>query len=536
MPDVIERHQMSRQGRVPARDREYTAIDFETTGMSPGHIVEIGAVRIRGDGTVLGELSTLVNPGSGVDPGPTRVHKITRGDLDDAPPLADVMGNFLDLCRDSVVVAHNLPFEARFLAREWERLRLPDVAMPGVCTLMASRRALRLPNYRLPTVTDALGCPEFAAHSALADARACANVIATLVNSHGMGLTRQPRFGDLPRLATAGVLTPRPGDAPVARESWMSSLTERLRVEPAADDSSGELDDAYLDLLGTVLSDGQVSRDEAQQLAELAQQAGMSDEHVREVHRQVVVALRREAASDGAVTATEVTDLARVAEALDVTDVISDLRPTSQVQTQGSSSSKPVSRQQAQAKRTRVLVLGRTVEADALRSAVLEHGYQLARNLTASVTHLVVDEHVPDDEPRRQRAVELGARVLPASAARSELGLQATDAGAAAAPAAAVPLEVPPASKPAASASDQSAASPDSPEVGSARGWRDSGTRSAILLCVGWVLIGIGAFFTVIAALALLGGGELSASITVFLLGLLIGWPGLRLKRRHQAR
>lgn len=42
MPDVIERHQLSLQGRVPARDREYTAIDFETTGMSPGHVVEIG--------------------------------------------------------------------------------------------------------------------------------------------------------------------------------------------------------------------------------------------------------------------------------------------------------------------------------------------------------------------------------------------------------------------------------------------------------------------------------------------------------------
>ncbi|MFD9941449.1 hypothetical protein ACFWYW_36360 [Nonomuraea sp. NPDC059023] len=45
-------------GTCHAPDNEFTVIDFETTGLKPGRVIEVGADRMRADGTVLRELST----------------------------------------------------------------------------------------------------------------------------------------------------------------------------------------------------------------------------------------------------------------------------------------------------------------------------------------------------------------------------------------------------------------------------------------------------------------------------------------------
>jgi DNA polymerase-3 subunit epsilon len=50
---------------TPLGDVTFVVVDLETTGGSPAAaaITEIGAVKVRG-GEVLGELQTLVNPGT----------------------------------------------------------------------------------------------------------------------------------------------------------------------------------------------------------------------------------------------------------------------------------------------------------------------------------------------------------------------------------------------------------------------------------------------------------------------------------------
>lgn len=63
MPELIEMLRLTESGRVPAASLTFTAVDFETTALHPGRVIEIAAVRVRGDGAVLGELSTLVDPG-----------------------------------------------------------------------------------------------------------------------------------------------------------------------------------------------------------------------------------------------------------------------------------------------------------------------------------------------------------------------------------------------------------------------------------------------------------------------------------------
>ena len=64
----------------------FAVVDMETTGFSPlvgDRIIELGIVRVAGDGSTVDAYVTLVNPLR--DLGPTHVHGITREDVENAP-------------------------------------------------------------------------------------------------------------------------------------------------------------------------------------------------------------------------------------------------------------------------------------------------------------------------------------------------------------------------------------------------------------------------------------------------------------------
>ena len=68
-----------------------------------------------------------------------------------------------------MVVAHNLPFDARFLTAQLEDSGLPTPQITsGVCTLRLARRTLRGPSFKLPDCCAELGIP--VAHSPLGKA------------------------------------------------------------------------------------------------------------------------------------------------------------------------------------------------------------------------------------------------------------------------------------------------------------------------------------------------------------------------------
>jgi DNA polymerase-3 subunit epsilon len=315
---------LTTEGGHDARRFEFTAIDLETTALQPGRVIEIGAVRIQGDGTVLAELSTLVDPGPGIDPGASWVHRISRTHLDGAPSMADVAGDLIELCRDSIVVAHNLSFEERFLAREFAMLNLRMPAPPGICSLAAARAGLNSPNYKLGTVVNALGLPAVATHAALDDARACAALVACLVGECGLSLSTLPNFRDLPVLPTAGRCAPRASKLRAGQRGWMANLMDRLPIAGRyLPDPALEL--AYLDLLTDALADGRIIGPEAKALAAQAREAGMSAADVRRVHAGVIEAMRALAERDEIITEAEARDLREAAAALGVPELTEGL-------------------------------------------------------------------------------------------------------------------------------------------------------------------------------------------------------------------
>src|SRR4051812_32464551 len=172
--DVIESLPLLGAGGYPAHGLDFTAVDIRTTGLRPGRVVELAAVRVHADGSLAGELSTLVDPGPGVPLGPALVHGITRGELDGAPSFGEVLGPLLDLCAGSVLVAHDPAFAGAFLEREIGATGVRMPALPGVSVMAAVRSVVRLPNYRMTTVAHALGVPT--GPSALSGARTLARL------------------------------------------------------------------------------------------------------------------------------------------------------------------------------------------------------------------------------------------------------------------------------------------------------------------------------------------------------------------------
>ena len=156
-------------------------VDTETTGLSVkngGRVIEIGAVAVE-NGQIVAELTTLINTGTAISYGAFRVHGISGDMLMGKPNPAEVWPWFLEFAGESLLVAHNAPFDRAFVRHELKLLGMPS-ANPWRCTLQLSRRKLpRLFNHRLETVYRCLfgGLPEdVKRHRALDDARMAARV------------------------------------------------------------------------------------------------------------------------------------------------------------------------------------------------------------------------------------------------------------------------------------------------------------------------------------------------------------------------
>jgi DNA polymerase-3 subunit epsilon len=160
------------QGLLTPLDRvTFAVLDLETTGLNPqlgDRVCEIALLRCRGC-QELGRFHSLVNPGRGISPGAFAVNGIRDEDLIGAPAFGDVAPAMLDMLGDSVIVAHNAPFDLGFLAAELEICRLPFIDNMVIDTLTLARRWYSFPSNSLQNVAYYLGIDTLGQHRALAD-------------------------------------------------------------------------------------------------------------------------------------------------------------------------------------------------------------------------------------------------------------------------------------------------------------------------------------------------------------------------------
>ena len=182
--NTIELQEDGWQARL-LKELDFVVVDVEATGAKtpPNRLIELGAYRIRA-GRIVDKFLSLVNPEI---PSPRFVIALTgisNEMVKAAPMFAEVAPRWLDFVSDSVLVAHNAPFDTSFLNHEISRV-YPGHRMvnPHLCTVKLSRRVLPdLNNHRLETIADHFSIPIISRHRAGSDALATAEIFLFLLN------------------------------------------------------------------------------------------------------------------------------------------------------------------------------------------------------------------------------------------------------------------------------------------------------------------------------------------------------------------
>ncbi len=322
---------LASMGEPMARDEVvFAVLDVETTGFAArtDRIVEIAVIRLGADGRRLGAYATLLDPGR--DVGPTHVHGISATDVLAAPRFGDVLGDLAEMLRGAIVVGHNVQFDLGFLRAEAERAGHALPALASLCTLALGRRfAGDLPRRRLRDCCEDAGIDLVDAHSALGDASATAELLLTyLARARGVGITSLGELGceapvpadAWPAWTPCGRAVRRTTSTPPAEDGVIHRLLRRLAMAPDVDAGV----QAYLEVLGRVLEDRQVTDAEAEALYAVARIWNLGPEEVRRAHRLYLRALVDAALTDGRISPEEQHDLQQVTRLLGMPAAVLD--------------------------------------------------------------------------------------------------------------------------------------------------------------------------------------------------------------------
>lgn len=172
---VCEHTQPQTEYQESNQEETIVVFDFETTGVSAkkNKIIEIGALKARGS-QVLEEFSELIHPREYISSTITQITGITNRDLHGKPYENEVMPRFMRMLQDAdVIIAHNLPFDSRFLKETCRRLGLTPYRGKGLCTLKYAKQvAPNLQSYKLGDLCQYYQIPLTNAHRAIYDVRA----------------------------------------------------------------------------------------------------------------------------------------------------------------------------------------------------------------------------------------------------------------------------------------------------------------------------------------------------------------------------
>jgi len=156
-------------------------LDFETANMRNGSICAAG-LALLDDGVLQDSRQWLVRPHRSLDwmlPRFTQIHGISYQQLRHAPEFCDIWPDMAAfIASGDIVVIHNAPFDLGHLRAALTLYGLSNPGFPYVCSLAISRKLYPwMPSHTLNNVAATFGF-FFCHHDALADATACATIVA----------------------------------------------------------------------------------------------------------------------------------------------------------------------------------------------------------------------------------------------------------------------------------------------------------------------------------------------------------------------
>lgn len=288
----------------------FVVIDVETTGLGRhDRVVEVAAVTVNGQGHIIDEWDTLVDPQR--DVGPVHIHRVSASMVAAAPRFEEVAAALAQRIDGAALVAHNLSFDVRMLAAEFERAGAELDHGRGLCTL-------RLGGGRLVDACSYHGIELEHAHRALADARATARLLSRVVQ-YGADPCRGATVRGLTHPFRPRTLQRDAVDAEAPAMPYLAVLSSHLHHRG---EHGSHL--AYVDLVDRVVSDLMITETERKALRDLAADLGLGPVDIAGLHQRYVDELIAAATRDEIVTDTERNLIHSVAEALGVDSAFVD--------------------------------------------------------------------------------------------------------------------------------------------------------------------------------------------------------------------
>ncbi|MFC1524677.1 PolC-type DNA polymerase III [Thermodesulfobacteriota bacterium] len=191
------------------KDYDFVVFDTELTGMDykKDEIISIGAVKIRNMRIKAGEtFHSYVRPESLEPRDSTLVHRITPQQLKDAPPLDQVLKEFIAYISGALLVGHYVDLDVSFINRAAKRLFNGTLKNPCLDTMRLAQAYTAMSRtqyhdrfnlqvtYNLADLVKVYGLPSFVQHDALGDALQTAYLFLYLthkVRRHGYATLRE---------------------------------------------------------------------------------------------------------------------------------------------------------------------------------------------------------------------------------------------------------------------------------------------------------------------------------------------------------
>ncbi len=167
-------------------EQTYVIFDLETTGLSPIYheIIEFGAIKLKG-GKIIDRKQFFIKPKSKISNFTTELTGITEEMVKNSINEEEGVKEMLDYFADSVLVAHNAPFDMGFIHEKATQYKMPQIQHTYIDTLMAAKfLEPKAKRFNLEKVSQRMGhsYDPTIAHRADYDAEVLANVWISMIS------------------------------------------------------------------------------------------------------------------------------------------------------------------------------------------------------------------------------------------------------------------------------------------------------------------------------------------------------------------
>ena len=173
--------------KIDLRTATFVVYDLETTGFSSTYneIIEIAAAKVR-NGVVVDTFSTFVKPKREIGRVITELTSITNDDVRGARSIEEILPEFYEFFKGSILVAHNATFDNSHLFQGLEKLGIDAYNTPSIDTLQLAKvrygHGTKLKKFNLKALCTYFDVELLQHHRAINDATATAYCFIKMVN------------------------------------------------------------------------------------------------------------------------------------------------------------------------------------------------------------------------------------------------------------------------------------------------------------------------------------------------------------------